>query len=89
VVSFTAQPLYPQENSPCYPLERRLGEPQSQFGPGLSLEIKRPECEAGHSPPSSAEVKKMRGVIPPLPNTPSLRGAQLKAEVSKESGTEM
>jgi len=55
----------------------------------LSLEIKRPECEAGHSPPSSAEVKKMRGVIPPLPNTPSLRGAQLKAEVSKESGTEM
>jgi hypothetical protein len=24
----------------------------------LSLEVKRPGCEAGHSPPSSAEVKK-------------------------------
>jgi hypothetical protein len=28
-VSFTRLPLYPRENSPQYPLYRRLGEPQS------------------------------------------------------------
>jgi hypothetical protein len=43
----------------------------------LSLGVKRPGREAEHSPPSSAEVKK-RGDIPPLPNTPSWRGAQFK-----------
>jgi hypothetical protein len=32
----------------------------------LSLGIKKPWHEAGHSPASSAEVKK-RGAIPPLP----------------------
>jgi hypothetical protein len=32
VVSFTTRPLYPQGSSPCYPLDRRLGEPQSQSG---------------------------------------------------------
>jgi hypothetical protein len=30
VVSFTLWPLYPQEKSSCYPLDRRLGGPQSQ-----------------------------------------------------------
>jgi len=30
VVSFTAQPLYPQIKSPWYPLDRRLGKPQNQ-----------------------------------------------------------
>jgi hypothetical protein len=30
VVSFTLQLLYPQGKSPRYPLDRRLGEPQSQ-----------------------------------------------------------
>jgi len=29
VVSFTPQLLYPQGKSPCYPLDRRLGGPQS------------------------------------------------------------
>jgi hypothetical protein len=40
--------------------------------------VKRPGCEADYSPPSSAEVKNVCGAIPPLPNTPSWRGAQLK-----------
>jgi hypothetical protein len=41
---------------------------------GLSLGVKLLGHEADHSSPSSAEVK-MRGAIPPLPNTPSRRGA--------------
>jgi hypothetical protein len=41
----------------------------------LSLGLKRPESEANHSPPSSAEVKKLLGFLPPLPNTFSWRGA--------------
>jgi hypothetical protein len=32
VVSFTPRPLYSQGNSPWYPLDRRLGEPQSRSG---------------------------------------------------------
>jgi hypothetical protein len=32
VVSFTPRPLYPQGKSPCYPLDRRLGGPQSRSG---------------------------------------------------------
>jgi hypothetical protein len=32
VVSFTPRPLYPQGKSPWYPLERRLGGPQSRSG---------------------------------------------------------
>jgi hypothetical protein len=34
VVSFTPQPLYPQGKSPLYPLDRRLGGPQSRSGRG-------------------------------------------------------
>jgi hypothetical protein len=34
VVSFTLRPLYPQGKSPWYPLDRRLGGPQSHFGCG-------------------------------------------------------
>jgi hypothetical protein len=30
VVSFTPHPLYPQGKSPLYPLDRRLGGPQSR-----------------------------------------------------------
>jgi hypothetical protein len=41
----------------------------------LPLGGQRPGREADNSPPSSAEVE----AIPPLPNTPSCRGAQLKA----------
>jgi hypothetical protein len=34
VVSFTSRPLYPQGKSPWYPLDRRLGGPQSRSGRG-------------------------------------------------------
>jgi hypothetical protein len=34
VVSFTPRPLYPQGKSPWYPLDRRLGGPQSRSGCG-------------------------------------------------------
>jgi hypothetical protein len=34
VVSFTLRPLYPQGKSPWYPLDRRLGWPQSRSGRG-------------------------------------------------------
>jgi hypothetical protein len=53
-------------------------QPPIQWVPGaLSLEIRWPGREADHSLPSSVEVK-MSGAIPPLPNTPSSRGAELK-----------
>jgi hypothetical protein len=35
VVSFTPRPFYPQGKSPWYPLDRRLGGPQSRFGRGV------------------------------------------------------
>jgi hypothetical protein len=34
VVSFTPRPLYPQGRSPWYPLDRKLGGPQSRSGRG-------------------------------------------------------
>jgi hypothetical protein len=34
VVSFTPRSLYPQGKSPWYPLDRRLGGPQSRSGRG-------------------------------------------------------
>jgi hypothetical protein len=131
MVSFTPRPLYPQGKSPWYPLDRRLGGPQSRSGrgseeknsqplPGLglpivqpvgqrcttelsrllkyicaqayslqnrrqycigspmqwgpraySLGVKRPGCEADHSPPSSAEVKECVERCLYIPNTPS------------------
>jgi hypothetical protein len=40
----------------------------------LSLGAKQPGREADHSSQFSAEVR-MHGAIPPLPNTPSWRGA--------------
>jgi hypothetical protein len=43
--------------------------------------IKRPGREADHSPPSTAEVKKRVQLYLHSPNTPSQRGAQLKAKV--------
>jgi hypothetical protein len=50
VVNFTPRPLYPQGENPWYPLDRRLGGPQSRSGsdgkeknsqplPGLDLPI--------------------------------------------------
>jgi hypothetical protein len=44
----------------------------------LSLGVKRPGLEAGHSPPSSAEVKELVELYLHYPNTHSWRGAQLK-----------
>jgi hypothetical protein len=32
VISVTSRPLYPHVKSPWYPLDRRLGEPQSRSG---------------------------------------------------------
>jgi hypothetical protein len=43
-----------------------------------SVGVKWPVREADHSPPSSAEIKESVEAIPPLPNTPSWRSAQLK-----------
>jgi hypothetical protein len=34
MVNFTARPLYPQAKSPRYPLDERLGGPQSRSGRG-------------------------------------------------------
>jgi hypothetical protein len=54
-------------------------QPPNQWVPGaLSLGVKRPGREADRSPPSSAEVKELSGAIPPLPNTHTWCGAQLK-----------
>jgi hypothetical protein len=52
-------------------------EPPIQGVPwALSLGVKRPRREAGHSPPPSAEVKNVWSYAS-IPNTPSWRGAQL------------
>jgi hypothetical protein len=48
VVSFTPRPLYPQGKSPRYPLDRRLGEPQSRSGRGG--EEKNPRQPPGIEP---------------------------------------
>jgi hypothetical protein len=41
VVSSTPRPLYPQGKSPWYPLDRRLGGPQSRSGRGGEEKIYR------------------------------------------------
>jgi hypothetical protein len=54
-------------------------QPPIQWVPGaLSLAVKRPEREADHSPPSSAEVKEWVELYLHSSNTPSWRGVQLK-----------
>jgi hypothetical protein len=54
-------------------------QPPIQWVPGaLSLGVKRPGREAGHSPPSSAEVKECVELYIHSPNMPSWGGAQLK-----------
>jgi hypothetical protein len=59
--------------------------PPIQWVPGaLSLGVKRPRREADH--PTHLHLvprSRMHGTIPPLPNTPSRRGAQFK----KSTGT--
>jgi hypothetical protein len=47
VVSFTPRPFYPQGKSPWYPLDRRLGGPQSRSGHGGE--------EKNSQPPSGIE----------------------------------
>jgi hypothetical protein len=42
VVSLTPRPLYPQGKSPWYPLDRRLGKPQSQSGHGGEKKNSKP-----------------------------------------------
>jgi hypothetical protein len=54
-------------------------QPPIQWVPGaLSQGVKRPGCEADHSPPSSAEVIEWMELYIHSPNTPSWRGAHLK-----------
>jgi hypothetical protein len=54
-----------------------LMQPPIQQAPGtLSLGVKRPWHEAGHSPLSTAEVKN-GGTIPPLTHTASWHGPEL------------
>jgi hypothetical protein len=49
VVSFTPRPLYPQGKSPWYPLDRRVGGPQSRSGRGS--EQKNSQPLPGNEPP--------------------------------------
>jgi hypothetical protein len=39
---FTLRPLYPQEKSPWYPLDRRLGGPQNWSGRGSGEQNSQP-----------------------------------------------
>jgi hypothetical protein len=48
VVSFTPQPLYPQGKNPWYPLDRRLGGPQSRSGCGGEEKDSQPPSEMEH-----------------------------------------
>jgi hypothetical protein len=48
VVSFTHRPLYPQGKSPWYPMDTRLGGPQSRSGRGG--EEKNPQLPPGIEP---------------------------------------
>jgi hypothetical protein len=55
VVSFTPRPLYPQGKSPWYPLERRLGGPQSRSGrDGLEKNSQPPSGIKPQNPDRSA-----------------------------------
>jgi hypothetical protein len=59
-------------------------QPSIQWVQGtVSLEVKRPGCEADHSPQSSAEVKEWVELYIHSTNTPSWRGAQLKATATR------
>jgi hypothetical protein len=56
-------------------------QPPIQWVPGaLTLDVKWPGRESDHSPPSSAEVEECVELYLHYPNTPSWRGAQLKAQ---------
>jgi hypothetical protein len=51
VVSFTLRPPYPQGKSSSYPLDRRLGGPQSLSGRGGEEEIPSLRQELNHRTP--------------------------------------
>jgi hypothetical protein len=48
-VSFTPRPLYPQEKSPWYPLDRRLGGPQNRSERGGEEKNSQPLPRLEHS----------------------------------------
>jgi hypothetical protein len=54
VISFTPRPLYLQENCPWYPLNRRLGGPQSRSGRGGEEKNFQPLTGLEPPPPSSS-----------------------------------
>jgi hypothetical protein len=51
VVSFKPQPLYPQRKNLQYPLDSRLGEPQSRSGRGGEEKNSQPRRESNPSTP--------------------------------------
>jgi len=62
-------------------------QPPIQWVPGsLSLGVKRPGCEADHSPSSSAEVKECVELYIYSSNTPLWRGAQFKKSTGATLG---
>jgi hypothetical protein len=71
VVSFTPRLLYPQGESFCYPLQRRLGGPQSRSGgggeeksfqplPGLEPPVIQPETQINDKKKKECENKEGR-----------------------------
>jgi hypothetical protein len=67
VVSFTSRPLYHKGKNPWYPLDRRLGGPQSRSGRGG--EEKNSQPLAGikpYNPDSPARSPALYRLIPPL-----------------------
>jgi hypothetical protein len=52
VVSFTPRPLYSRRKSPRYPLDRRLGGPQSRSGRSRKEKNSQPPPPAGVQPPN-------------------------------------
>jgi hypothetical protein len=51
VISFTPRPLYPQGKSPWYPLDRRLGGPQSRSRSGGEEKNSQPRRESNPRTP--------------------------------------
>jgi hypothetical protein len=62
VVNFTLRLLYPQEKSPWYPLDRRLGVPRSRYGRGE--EEKNSQPPPGNEPPNPDRQARTSVAIP-------------------------